>query len=413
MVKTIHFVVAFWGEVYAKAFSEYLMPSLLAPNNLPKLLDAPDVEGVLFICTTIADLDRISNNLIYAKLKEFVDIEFIDIGERPIERAPSLHMSYGHKLAISEVIKRKGYLSMLSPDAILADGSVATVIEHVSRGKRCILFPALRFDEQKCVSELSGRGYLKTDEIINISCRELVDVGLDNMHSWQKTFEFDKPYFSNVAIMAYFPLPDLGIAVFHASWGIAAADLGSLPLDYLSDLDADTIDGHFIDRCFFAPEHDRVPKLLSDSDDFFMLPLTPGETMSCEHLMSEYEGEGSPQYMNDIKLLNIRIFVGSFMSNDFKRWAYKEPSILHKGELNEAARSRISSKTDIILKAIEDPEEGPPVHFHLFANSMQEVAAINTVTFPSLLTRHNLGSKHISKGSSLTIYGEPSALLKF
>src|SRR5262245_6636704 len=107
-----------WGKLYVNFFTEYSIPSLLAPGNIPGIPNREISEFI--IVTTDEDAARIRQSDIFERLSSTIKVVFI-----PIQIATDQHkyyeMSRGHSLAVS-YIQRRGYAIFLAPDAIASDG---------------------------------------------------------------------------------------------------------------------------------------------------------------------------------------------------------------------------------------------------------------------------------------------------
>ena len=75
--RPFYFMVPFWGERYRRYFTDNLLASLLAPNNLP-LLRAEDGHRFL-LATTREDWDAIIDLPIMARMRPHVTPTLIEI----------------------------------------------------------------------------------------------------------------------------------------------------------------------------------------------------------------------------------------------------------------------------------------------------------------------------------------------
>jgi hypothetical protein len=155
------FMVPFWGERYRRYFVERLLPSLLAPNNLP-LLRADEGHRFL-IATTPEDWAAIVDLPIIRRLRQHATPTLIEIPKPTGETAPGstsaiLHQDVALKLLAKAAFQGKGYGSLMWPDCIISDGMVASLIKHARAGRHLVLCPALRQAEESAISELKNRG---------------------------------------------------------------------------------------------------------------------------------------------------------------------------------------------------------------------------------------------------------------
>jgi hypothetical protein len=144
-LRPFYFIVVFWGERFRNYFLNFCLPTLLAPGNIPSLLN----RGNKFvICTTIEDWALIQNVPIFELLKAYIEPVLIEIPWPDPNRTGCEHMGVGHKPATQMAHRDEAYGVILTPDFMLSDGSVAALQRHAVEGKQVVLNVALRFGEE-------------------------------------------------------------------------------------------------------------------------------------------------------------------------------------------------------------------------------------------------------------------------
>lgn len=360
----IDFVVVFWGVKFRDFFARFCLASILAPNNFP-VFSSPEGRGFrarLLVCTTRDDFRAVSSTPLFEALKSHVRVEFVDIGLPPAGRHPILHMSYAHKLALKKIIQSGSYGSFLAPDIILADGSIATLVRHLRAGARVILAPAFRFDFDKCMDELRRLGIVQSNQPLAIPPRTLAEIAVVSVHSELRRFEFNADHFSDYPISTLFNLPGIGLLFHTSSWAIAAADFSQLERLDEAQLDSDTIDARFINDHLYPGGE---PVLLSDSDDYFMMPITSEADMPQEQFLvaDPYLAERGREIADLRKITFIRTFLFSAGSDEFKRWAYRKPVHIHYADLPSGAHSVIQRATQVVERALKLNTLARPIYF--------------------------------------------------
>ena len=148
-------LVVFWGDANRDYFATMLLPSLLAPGNLAAV---KDVAGSKLVCTTRYDWNLLQELPLFKQSKALVELLHIEIPFPSASTNKYGHASYAFKRAIDLCWKDRACASLLSPDVILADGTLAFLRGKVERGVEAVLAPALRFDMEKCVADLKAPG---------------------------------------------------------------------------------------------------------------------------------------------------------------------------------------------------------------------------------------------------------------
>jgi hypothetical protein len=389
-IRTVEFVIVFWGAKYRRFFTQFCLPSLLAPNNLPifSRLDAPGFRGRLIISSTREDYDETRRDPLFDLLSSHVEVEFIDLGWPPADVHPMLHMSQGHKLALHQIMERKSFGSFLAPDIILSDGSIATLLRHIRAGARTILIPALRFDFDKCIDGLTRMGALEPGKPIVIAPRALARIAAVSLHSELRRFDFNANHFSDYPISTVFTAPGNGLIIHTSSWGLGALDFSQIHSLAGHHFDNDTIDAHFINDHIF-PFSNAV--MLADSDEFFMLPLTSEKDMPQEHLITPdpYLALQPTEVADLRKVIYIKTFLYSAGSDAFKRWAYKQAVRIHYADVpghHELAASRALSVVD---QALTVKLLSRPIYFSVVFSGEELRAQFLTFCLPSLMSPRN------------------------
>ena len=124
-----YFMLTFWGEEFRDYFYSLLLPTLLAPNNVPVLKSRPGSK--LVVCTTSEDWSALKRRPLMRELAEHVEPLPLFIGYPEAGAAIQLHMSKGHRLAARRAYQDQAVAGFLAPDLLCSDGLIKTAVELI------------------------------------------------------------------------------------------------------------------------------------------------------------------------------------------------------------------------------------------------------------------------------------------
>ena len=280
--RSFFFMVPFWGE-RRRYFVDRLLPSLLAPNNLP-LLRAFQGHRLL-IATTPEDWAAIIDLPIMKRLREYATPTLIEIPHPTSDTVPGstlavLHQNVAQKLLVTAAFQAKAYGCLLCPDFIVSDGMVLSLLRHAQAGHHLVLCPVLRQSEEAAVSELKNRGHIPegsnpsdTGAAISIPQRVLADIMVRHLHPDLATLEEGTLGQPPLAPFRYWRLPNNRGIILHTFCcspllmdyeAIKTHDIGCLERDLLEDV--------YVARNFDVKGEFHI---VQDSDEFCVMSLTP------------------------------------------------------------------------------------------------------------------------------------------
>lgn len=275
LLRPFYFFVVVWGERFRHYLTHYCLPSLLAPDNLPALHNRQ--QNKLLICTTVADWHALKSTLIFKKLSDYVTPIFIEIPLPAAGVSSCQHMGIGHQLATELCFRDKAYGLALTPDLLLANGTLANVQNRAQMGYTVILCAALRFAEEKFFHQLHplcSRSFQEDSaEPLTLSSRQLVQLSLHSFHSETETYDFESPYFAVKTPIALWRLPDQkGMIIHSLSWCPLLIDYSAIVKHSTLALETWTMDGDYIHSNFDYSERIYV---CTDSDEMMLLSWAP------------------------------------------------------------------------------------------------------------------------------------------
>jgi hypothetical protein len=352
-LRPIYIVVVFWGDANRNYFATMLLPSLLAPRNLPAIVDVTGSKIV--ICTTRYDWHLLQQLPLFKEVKTLIEILHIEIPFPSRSANKYTHSSFAFKRAIDVCWKNRAYASLLSPDVILADGTLAYLRGKVESGAKAVLAPALRFDLEKCKAALKANGIIEVDKPVVVSPRELAAIAEKGLHSEIQRFEWDASYFCRQPISVWRRLRGCdGIVVHTTSWAMALVSFDALSEVQSESLDRMTLDAVFILENFFKFRESGGLHLVTDSDDMLMLPLTSESDVTFLPLRP-LTLNFVPLLGTRIKFWNLRLYLASEIFDAFRRWAVTIPTFIHSRPLSNADARRAAATTRLLRRATLPP----------------------------------------------------------
>ena len=188
--------VTVWGERFVRKFLEFALASQLAPGNLPAL---SAVACVIYRIYT----DRASEKYFQpeiAVLKNLVNVEFVfydDLAYRNGSLADAIanfdaaivkhhvqRVTSRHHMKVAQQ-SGKTAIILLDSDFIFSDGSFAHFHEQRIAGKKAYAAMHLRLIEEDAAP------ILKEHLPEPLTARQLVRIGMDNMHDIQRSMFID------------------------------------------------------------------------------------------------------------------------------------------------------------------------------------------------------------------------------
>jgi hypothetical protein len=245
--------VALWGRKYAKAFADYSLASMLAPDNIPKL--ARTHEVVYHIMTTRKDCEWLGKHPAVRSLAENarIDWDFLeDHGYNP-RVLPRGHG--GKKYSFLTLLQNVAIAKSLEHDALVfnyadfiwTNGSLTNLIGLLSDGVDAVLSFCLPVDTS-CGTQALNAYRTKSPsgaEILDLPPRAGADIAIRCLHSEAKLRYWDGPEFTTTPTYLLWPVGQDGILVRAYHQTILALRVKADDPAYRSGIPAGSLDGHF------------------------------------------------------------------------------------------------------------------------------------------------------------------------
>jgi hypothetical protein len=277
-LRPFHFNVVFWGDRFREYLTEFCLPSLLSPNNIPALSGGR--RNRFIFCTTPEDQAALRRTPIFALLDRHIEPHFIEIPPAPAGLSGCEHMGVGHKLAAEMTHREHGYGVFVTPDLMMSDGSVAALERYARAGHQVVLTVALRFGEEPLFEQLAALGAIREGRDLSpagrplaITGRQLVAAGIRSFHSETQRYEWESPSFTNFPCACWWRVPgEDGIVVHSLSWCPVLVDYAAVGRHDTSTLDTWTLDADYVYRNFGNSAGVHV---VTDSDEIMLVSWAP------------------------------------------------------------------------------------------------------------------------------------------
>lgn len=271
--RPFYLIVCFWGERFRNYFLDFCLPSLLAPGNLPALVDRRLCK--LLIACTPEDEAALQSHPVFHAATRFITPMFFHIPPGPAGVEGCAHMGVGHKLMSQQAFDDKAYAVMLTPDMIISDGTLAKCEARARAGYEVVLCAAARFAEETFFSSLRGGGAMKyTDHALALTGAQLARAAINGLHSETQAYEWDMPVLEMTVPIHWWRVPsEMGMLLHSMSWAPLLLDYGAIKNHDMRCLDKWTMDGNYVHANFgSAPEKIYIVR---DSDEMFVASWAP------------------------------------------------------------------------------------------------------------------------------------------
>lgn len=268
-----YFIVVVWGKQFRDYLTNYCIPSLLAPDNLPKLTNTG--SNKFLICTTKKDWEELKQSPALKNLREYIDPVLIEIPLPPTGTSSCQHIGVGHKLATDMCFNDKAYGIAITPDLVISNGTLKTIQEKALLGYQVVLTPAIRFAEEPFFAELKAASLSSHEGQLPLTLteRQLVKFGLKSFHSETESYDFESLYYGATKPVSLWRMPnEQGLIIYSLSWCPMMIDYGKISHHDTSALEEWTMDGDYIHKNF-----EDINKIYAsqDSDEMILISWAP------------------------------------------------------------------------------------------------------------------------------------------
>jgi hypothetical protein len=332
----LHFVTLVWNKPYVDLFNEVFLPSQCTKGNLLYLKEKK-CDGIYRIFTTKEDRTAIETSAYFSKLQECISVEFVEVILTPsfsIYQEMVIH----HQKAMQEASIEDAAIIFLMPDMVFAEGTFASWINRLEKGKRVILLTSLRLNREDFVSEFLQK------KKISYAPRELVTMALKHLHERIRFSFWDKKRFSSWPSILGWKVKENELLVhsFHPHPILVWMENRNMELSNTID------DGFFEKACPSIEKWDFI----TDSDECITFELTPKEEI--------YQNSN---YFEKNRCFPIRsIYSISLWARKYTKKCHRNlvqiPFYLHASDGDKerlAAEKVAKSIIDTVLRHVEKP----------------------------------------------------------
>lgn len=258
-----YFLVTVWGK-HRDYLKDYCIPSLISPGNIPSLPERP----LLLVACPEEDFRYLMESENWARLEAVCDVEWIPFDKPAPELSACREMGKAHLMLTERAFKDKAFGVVITPDFMLADGSMKFIEQKRQEGYKVVLTCALRSEEEALFQAMKDRG---VDLNNGISRRDMAWCAVRSLHSRDKRYEWLSGYFCKTPSAIIWKLAD-EMLIYTLSWNVIFIDYGSLQKHDDSVMRDWTIDGDYIHKNFGLDEKIYV---CQDSDEVIQVSWSP------------------------------------------------------------------------------------------------------------------------------------------
>jgi hypothetical protein len=372
----LHFIVPVWGEAYTRLFADVCLPTLVSPGNIPAL---PHPERHVFtIYTTPEDRFIVEASPAFRRLAQVIKVEFHPIRAR-VGRISDPYdvQSDCFRRAIRRADAAGCAMVFLTPDLIMADGSLRALARIADTPVRAVLGVGIRLDKARTSQRLASYRS-ETGDAIAIAPRDLVRLALDTLHPIAKSHMFHAESEDVLLSNLYWRVANDGLLArcFHLHPFLVYPRVKNAPF-------TNTVDGDYLEAACPDPAETYV---IADSDEFSAWELSDADrrvpTMSrakpLEDLLSWVRRKTTPRH----------------------RALIRQPIRIHCGMSDAALWQQVEQESgESMAKLVAFAEQaGPPpaasrpksLRFMTTLRNAEEARAFVEIALPSALAPGNI-----------------------
>jgi hypothetical protein len=369
-----------WGEKYVDTLLSLTMPALLAPGNLPYV--ASEVPCELVILTQKRFFSKFNCHPTIARIRNICPVRFVRLDDLIVAKDKyGMTLTYALHRGFSDLgpAMTEHWQIFLNADFILADGSLRTVIGHLSRGQRIVASPSYCTIAEEVTPELRKHLDAATSTL-SISHRELARLILQHRHTVIRGKTVNQTFFHmRYADQFYWSVDDSTLIGYQMPVSI----VGLWPECYVEEPHSYWDYGLIWEYC---PKSEVC--VIGDSDEFTMLELrgdsvaqdqiilgplnkaeiaqrmvtwvTPYQQHFLKYLLTLHAGD-LPSNIDDSRA-KLRSFVKEVISNTptlpshikHSQWEYHYARFHHARRLSSRIQSWIRGKLELpIMRLVQ------------------------------------------------------------
>lgn len=261
----LHFVVPVWGDEYTRCFTELCLPTLLAPGNLPSL---PHRERHRFVIyTTPRDRQIIEVAPVFTRIARLIRVEFHPVRARVGHIINQYDVqSDCFRRAIRNADAADQALVFLTPDMIIADGSLHGLARIADTKARAVLGVGIRLDKALVRNRLLAEFCPGAGDAIAMAPRDMARLAFGALHPISTSHMFHAESDSIQLSNLYWRVGNEGLLArcFHLHPFLVYPRVKNAPF-------GDTVDGGYLEAA--CPDLADA-YIVTDSDEFSVWELS-------------------------------------------------------------------------------------------------------------------------------------------
>jgi hypothetical protein len=348
------FMMVVWGEKYRRYFTDYCLPSLLAPDNIPCIANKADSRFA--IATTREDWEALNRLDVFKALKTHIEPVFLELPPFADGDSKMLVMSSGHKKLSNYAFEAKSFGININPDSIYSDHTLSALQASARKGIKMVLYPGVRFELEGIVRELKARGMLDDPTRMTVPRRVAAGIGIRNPHPFTIACHWDNDCFFDFPVYNYIVDEKNTVMVFHTiSMGPIMLNYGAIDIHRDEIFEKWTLDGDYAHSNFGHFDVYNEIEYVDDSDTFMVLGFTPKAE---DNMVPVPVGRWPFRDLN--KGLYLWRVYSDPVTDPLKKRLYLRQVVLHEGELGDVWRQVAQRDRSIldryVLGAVTDPD---------------------------------------------------------
>lgn len=250
-------VTTVWGDWHIKMLLEINVPSMLASQNLPALVQQTKVTYEIY--TQDEDYNKINGAAVIQEMRRYLNVNVLLLTGVDLTNPIAAH----HQVWMwgIEKAKKTGQLILLMPpDVVWSNGSFRTIGNRLKDGHRNILMTFMRAEETGFEESISA--LRKPDSLdLELSGEELVSLSIRSLHPLMAAYLHDSEHFPIHPEMIFWPVENEGLLLRVLAREMFLFDPATLEVNQMALPSKPLAPG---ETCF-----------IDNSDDLFAVSLTP------------------------------------------------------------------------------------------------------------------------------------------
>lgn len=254
-----------WGDKYFEYLMSLVIPSLLAPGNLPYVAKVVPCE--LVILTEERFFSAVDAHPAIKRVKEHCQVRLIALDDLiSVKDKYGMALTYALHRGFSDLgpMMTETWQIFLNADFILADGCLQNLLKHLGAGERLVASPSYCANSADVLPELQ-KHYDPETFSLSVSPRDLARLALQHRHNTIRGKTVNQRHFNIRYMDQFYWHVDDDTLIGHQ---MPIAIVGLRPERHISEPNAYWDHGIMKEFCPNAQ-----PCVLGDSDEFLMLEL--------------------------------------------------------------------------------------------------------------------------------------------